>query len=91
MLALEREGAATASLRAFAIRLITSVHLFTNHRLCRWLVNVTSASNVTISSNGTLYAEVYANQSNVTVSGAGIVAGSIIGKTITDSGGAALY
>ena len=54
-------------------------------------IDVTSNSKVTISGNGTLYSEVYANQSDVTISGSGIVAGSIIGNTITDSGMHALY
>jgi hypothetical protein len=51
----------------------------------------TSTATVTISGSGVLYAEVYAPQSDVTVSGSGIVAGSIIGNTITNSGGASLF
>jgi len=54
-------------------------------------IYVTSPASVTISGNGTLYAQVYANQSDVTVSGSGIVAGSIVGNTLTNSGGASLY
>jgi len=45
---------------------------------------------VTISGNGALYADIYAPQSNLTISGTGDLYGSLIGKSITLSGSAAI-
>ena len=46
----------------------------------------TPPGSMTISSNAALYADIYAPQSNITLSGTGDIYGAVVGKSITMSG-----
>ena len=46
---------------------------------------------LTISAGSALYANIYAPQSDITLSGSGNIYGYIVGKSVTASGSAAIY
>lgn len=64
----------------------TSANVPSNFRLY-----VGSSGTVTVSGSSTLYADVYAPQSDFTISGGGTLAGRIVALSITESGNSNLY
>jgi hypothetical protein len=54
-------------------------------------LTLTAPGSITFGSSGALYANVYAPQSDVTVSGSGSIYGSVLGKSVSMTGTADIY